>query len=317
MIYARLIQMTVVVLGMGLATASTMTYAFKPTPPKPVVQQPKPAVKQHEAARPLPLVHWVHLTSDIRGETWANLDDGRQFHKDGAEVSLLETMAHNLFTYKGGGSIVKTKARYYTDVTDKAGRHMPPSAQELAGWVNLDLTRKAPDEERKTSPAFWDYEFETVEGRHLYRMDLYVRDALGEAKLDNQLWYDRDTQRPIRARHRLQVAYQHQYKRDFETIVYDYPETGPADLAALGVPRDTPIFDPENNGGSAKWADLPPGLQDALKAQAEAIRRFPRDYRAVTCEDSMIHLEYWSAPQEAVDARSESMTGDRRLSTTD
>ena len=178
----------------------------------------------------------MHLTSDVRGETWANLDDGREFHKNGAVVSLLETAAHDLFTYQGAGPIKKTKAHYYADVVDNAGRHIPPSVFVLAGEAEPFVPRKVSDEERKSAGVFWESAFETLDGRPCFRTDQYDRDGLGAARIEQQYWYDRETRRPVRARRRLQVAEQHEFHREFETTVYDYPATGPADLAALGVP---------------------------------------------------------------------------------
>ncbi len=179
------------------------------------------------------------MKSDTGREAWANLDDGREFRKDGKEVSLLHTEAHDLFTYKGEGSIAKTKAHWYADVVDKAGRHIPPSAFDVHGPDDMDRPQKTADEERKTAKVFSDYMLETIDGHPYFRIDQYVRDALGEARLDKQTWYDRVTRRPVRTRRRLQVAFQHQYKREFETTLYDYPESGPADLVALGVPGST------------------------------------------------------------------------------
>jgi hypothetical protein len=109
------------------------------------------------------------------------------------------------------------------------------------------------------------------------------------------------------------VAFQHQYKREFETTVYDYPETGPADLAALGVPKDAPVVEGEKNEPSWKWADLPPEVRNALTAQADAVRRFPRDYRAVTSDfHDLLTLEYWSDSKGFVDLWCDTMTGDAR-----
>ena len=307
MIDSRLIKAAVALVGIGVATVATVTFGFNPIP----TDEPKPAAKLSEMAKPLPPVRWVHLTTDTGGEVWANLDDGREFRKDVQKISLLQTESHDLFTYNGDGSIVKTKAWTYADVVDKAGRHIPPSVFELAGWTNLDLPQKASDEERKTASVFTDYEFETLDGRPCFRTDQFVRDALGEARIESQVWYDRETKRPVRARRRLQVALQHQYKREFETTVYDYPETGPADLAALGVPKDTPVVEVDRNKPSWKWADLPPEVRDALTAQADAVRRFPRDYRAVTSDfHDLLTLEYWSASQDFVDLWCDTKTGD-------
>ncbi len=99
---------------------------------------------------------------------------------------------------------------------------------------------------RKTQTVFMDYVIETINGRRLGRLDQYIRDALGEARVDNQTWFDLETKLPVRKRQRLQVAYQHEYKREFSTTEYDYPATGPADLFAIGVPKGTPVVNKSN-----------------------------------------------------------------------
>ncbi len=309
MIYSRAIKLAALV-GLGVVATATATYALKPR----LADEPKQAATSPSPARPTPPVRWVHAKTDTGRESWANLDDGREFRKNGKEVSLLHTEAHDLFTYKGDGSIVKTKARWYANIVDKAGRHIPPSAFGVNGPDDMDRPRRTPDEQRKTDPAFSDYALETIDGHPYFRVDQYLRDALGEARLDNQTWYDRVTRRPVRSRERLQVAFQHQYNREFETTLYDYPDTGPADLAALGVPGETPIVDREAKEPSWQWADLPPEVRNALSAQAAAVRRFPRDFRALTAGyDNILELEYWSAPRKFVDLWCEAKTGDSRF----
>jgi hypothetical protein len=142
-------------------------------------------------------------------------------------------------------------------------------------------------------------------------MDQYVRDALGEPRVETQIWVDLEARRTIRRRRRLGVAEQHKFGREFETTFFDYPATGPADLAALGVPKGTPIVDVEKNERSWKWADQAPEVRRAITGQADAIRRFPRDFRAVTEDfNGRLVLEYWSAREEYVDGWCNSKTGD-------
>jgi RNA polymerase sigma factor (sigma-70 family) len=307
--YSRLIKMTALV-GVSVIATATASYALNPRP----TDEPRQAAAPPSPSKPAPRVRWVYKKSDTGRESWANLDDGREFRKQGKEVSLLHTEAHDLLTYKGNGAIEKTKARWYADVVDKAGRHIPPSAFDVDGPDELDQPRRTPDEQRSTAQAFSDLVLETIDGHPYLRIDQYVRDALGQARLDKQTWYDRVTRRPARSRERLQVAFQHQYKREFETTLYDYPETGPADLAALGVPRETPVVDQETKAPSRAWADLPGQVREALKAQAEAVRRFPTDFRVLTAGyDNMLGLEYWSAPREFVDLWCDSKVGDSQF----
>jgi hypothetical protein len=278
------------------------------------VLQAKDAPKEQDG----PKIHWVHLTSDIHGETWACLDDGREFTRSGDTVSFLDAPKHDLLTFDGKGPIVLTKARTYVDMRDRFGRPVPPAAFDVVEDFPADAPKKAPELERKTARVFMDYDIETVDGHRLGRMDQYVRDALGEPRVETQLWIDLDARRTIRRRRRLQVAAQYKFGREFETTFFDYPATGPADLAALGVPKDTPVVDVEKNERSWKWADQTPEVRRAITGQAEAIRRFPRDFRAVTEEFAgRLVLEYWSAREEYIDGWCGSKTGDLQFALDD
>ena len=300
------------VVGLGLAAAGG-SRRRRPARDRPRSRS-RPGSTDVPKAKDGPKIHWVHLTSDTRGEAWASLDDGREFQRSGDTVSFLDAPRHDLFTYKGKGPIVLTKARTYVDMRDRFGRPVPPSGFDVVEDFPADAPRKAPEIERKTAHVFMDYDIETVDGHRIGRIDQYVRDALGEARVETQLWVDLDARRTIRRRRRLQVANQHEFKREFETTFFDYPATGPADLAALGVPKETPVVEPEKAERSWNWADQAPEVRRAITDQTGAIRRFPRDFRAVTEEFAgRLVLEYWSASEDYMDRWCESKTGDAQF----
>ncbi len=268
-----------------------------------------------KAAEPAPdaaRVRWVHLKTDTGEETWANLDDGRTFTKAGNTVSLLDIIKHDLYTYEGRGSIVKTRALDDAYITGRDGRHIPTAVYDFdwGGDSDLGKPRRATEQDR-TANDFRDYEIETIRGRRYGRIDQYGRDALGQARLEKQWWVDLQTKRLFGRRERLQVGLQYRFKKKFVTTEFDYPERGPADLFALGVPRGTPVVDKKKTDRSTKWEDQAPEVTRAIEGQAEAIRRFPQHFRAVT-QDFAGHLglEYWSASAEFVRLWSEQRTSD-------
>lgn len=58
-----------------------------------------------------------------------------------------------------------------------------------------------------------------------------------------------------------------------QVIIYDYPETGPADIYALGVPRDPEVVD----------LSPPPGIEDVVNSAREAQEKFPKTFFAIEC----------------------------------
>jgi hypothetical protein len=302
------------VVGVGLATAWALGPGWRDGPRAEALAQPRAQENAAEPGRDAARVRWVHLKTDTGEEIWANLDDGRQFSKAGNTIALLEANSkHDLYTYEGRGSIVKTRARSgYTYVMDRHGRQIPPAVFDFDWNTSTDLERprRATEPERKTN-FFMDFDIEIIGGRRLARVDQYGRDALGQARLERQCWVDPQTRRLVRRRERLAVALQSQFKKEFAIAELDYPENGPADLFALGVPRGTPVVDKKKEERLSKWDDLAPEVRRAIEGQVEAIRRFPRHFRAVAQEfEGELALTYWSAPDEFIRLWCEQQTSD-------
>jgi len=78
-------------------------------------------------------------------------------------------------------------------------------------------------------------------GNPAVRFDEYSLDGVGRRFLYTQFWADPRTHLPLRIKTRLQLGEREQSGKEWSTGDYDFPQTGPADLFALGVPRGTPI----------------------------------------------------------------------------
>jgi RNA polymerase sigma factor (sigma-70 family) len=281
--------------------------AVKPQP-KPV---PKPVAVPEKPVRLEP-VHWVHLKSDEGYESWGDCDAGITFTRKGKIISKSDYANREVFRFEGEGTIELTRPDWMRGKKDESGR--------LVTSVNDDLVLKPTQRVPYRTPGFLrnappilptDYSFDTLDGKKTIRMDQYDHDALGKSRLSEQVWYDATTRRRIRSRELYQLGEQQMHGKEFETIDYDYPETGPADMAALGVPAETKVVDLSKTR-SNKWADQAPEVQKAITAQSDSIRKFPRHLRVVTKDDrGTIHLEYSTVNQEFADVHCDNMTRDQ------
>ncbi len=312
----------------GLLSAAAAAYAFTraddprppaakaaPVPVNTVEDEPKVVPKTRaEPAQKVELVpvRWVHLKSDRGAEYWANLDTAIEFKREGKTVSMLDASTREWLTYRGSGAIEKSKPTPYHDMKDRLGRLITPAAHDIQDDPNRKVPSRTPPLLRLFRAVIAsEYAFDTLDGKKTIRCDDYEHDALGAMRLQEQVWYDAETRRRLRSKKRYQAADQDRYGKEFETIDYDYPETGPADLAALGVPREAPIVDREATRRSSKWADQMPEVRKAIAGQVEAIRKFPRDLRVVSKGyRGEIHLEYWSVKEAFIDGFCKNMMSD-------
>jgi hypothetical protein len=253
-----------------------------------------PIAKAERPAEPAP--KWAHLTSDTGYEAWVRLEDGRHLWKAGENAGLRDPASGTELSYRGNGPIErrpdivgvnKDRSRdvmFALDRADVAPLHYPPTEP-----------RKATDEERRfeRGNVFVEAAYEDLDGRRCLRRDRYMPDSLGKARMDQQVWYDLETKRPIRRRDILQFALQDKYKREYRTSIITYGDVGPDDLYALGVPAGTPVVD----ASTLDKVDIPPDLQRAFDGAARAIERLPRSCRIIEDGDYGLQLTYWSAPE--------------------
>ncbi len=317
-----------VLLVAGLLSAVVATYAFtragdarppvlEPALAPVVAEKVQPKVRPQAQAPPakkteLEPVHWVHLKSDRGAEYWANLDTGIEFQREGKTRSMLDAHKREWQTYRGSGAIEKFKPTPYHDMKDRLGRLITPAGQDIQDDPNRKVPSRTPPLLRLFRAVIAsEYRFDTLDDKKTIRCDDFEHDALGAMRLQEQVWYDAETRRRLRSKKRYQAADQDRYGKEFETIDYDYPETGPANLAALGVPRDTPMVDLESKRRSSRWDDQMPEVRKAIAGQVEAIRKFPRELRVVSKDyRGSIHLEYWSAKQAFIDGFCKNMMSD-------
>ena len=314
----------VLLLVVGLVSAAGAAYAFtraddpKPAPPPVAAVKAEPKVVPEAVAAPAKKagptpVRWVHLKSDQGYEVWANRDAGIQFKRKGKVVSMLDAAQREGFNYEGNGPIEKSKPDWLKGEKDESGRWViTSSTSDLELNPKQAVPYRTPPLLRALPPFLTtDYDFDTLDGKKTIRLDQSDHDALGASRLQKQVWYDAETRRRIRSRELYQLGEQQQYGKEFETIDYDYPATGPADMAALGVPREAKVVDLSKKRAS-NWDDQMPEVRAAITAQAEAIRKFPRDLRVVTKDyHGTIHLEYSTVNKEFVDGACNNMTSDK------
>jgi hypothetical protein len=278
----------VMVMGLGLAAAGAVA-AHRQNPAKPAVAQaPKPAVEKP---------HWVHITSDIGGETWVNLDDGRKLEKT-AEVAILQDpfAGTEMRLDRGETRITRRRAFEFPDGT----RPDEAALVEMMtrGLDYPDIARQKPGK----SPVYdmnaevagsLEYAFDTLDGRPCLRRDEIRNDPTGQPRLARQTWIDPETGRPIRARERLPAPLQVQFRREFSTNTYEFTPTGPADLVAVGFPKGMPVVDTDPPKPSA----LPEPFRRAIEGAAAAIGRLPKDMRIISLGAGQLELTYWSGSE--------------------
>jgi hypothetical protein len=213
---------------------------------------------------------WVHIKYDSGMEEWHSLADGSTFGRIGTHIAWRYDASGRMHSYWE-----KTKVIY--DTALPAG-FIGPEKERLGkdAWARLvaPLERKAgekPAEVERHDDRLPD------QGKTV-RFDVFDVDYLGKRSLIRQLWADPKTRLPVRVRVRQPGARGDygQPKEDQETkwIVgeFSFPETGPASLADLGVPKGTPVVGPDAVGGD---------YQDVFKKIRAAAQRFPKTYRAV------------------------------------
>ncbi len=314
----------VLLLLTGLVSLAGATFAFtraedprSSATPAPVVASnaAPPSVPKKDAAPvkeaengPMP---WIHFKSDQGYEGWVNCDAGIEFNRSGKVVRMLDVAKRAWFVYEGNDSIEKSAQHWVRDDRDQRGRLSTPMMRDAELNPKQVVPYRTPDALRRVPPILAeDYDFANLDGKKTIRLDQYDHDALGASRLHKQVWYDVATRRRIREKKLYQLGDQQQYGKEFETIDYDYPDSGPADMVALGVPRDAKVVDVTKTR-AGKWDDQSPEVRAAIMALAEVVRKFPRDVRVVTNDyHGTIHLEYATVSNAYVDAYCKNMVSD-------
>jgi hypothetical protein len=280
----------VLVAGVGLAAAGAVA-AQRRAPAKPPVAQAPKAVSEK------PRLHWAHVVSDIGGEGWICLDDGRKLDKT-TEVAILQdpTAGTELRLDRGEARITRRRAFEFPD-----GAQPDRAALVEMMTRGLDFPDVLRPMKDKT-PVYGaggqvagslEYAFDTLDGRPCVRRDDIRTDPAGTARLERQTWVDPETGRPIRDRQRLPTQLQKRYGREFQTHTYEFTTTGPADLVAIAFPKGMPVVDIDPPKPSA----LPEPFRRAIEGAAAAIGRLPKNMRIVSQGIGQLELTYWSGTE--------------------
>jgi hypothetical protein len=216
---------------------------------------------------------WVHIQFDAGQikEEWFNLQTGETYASryDGSVVYVNEQSNVRLWHSKDSRQINQDTPTIYPP-----GQTAPPWSPRNAweGFV-APLQRAAATKPADGAAPSVISEKDAINGNPVVRFDRYSTDAVARRFLYEQFWADPRTHLPVRTKTRLQLGEREPAGKEWSVGDYDFPQTGPADLFSLGVPRGTPI----KVEVTAAPADVRPIL-DAIDRHRE---NFLKEYRAV------------------------------------
>jgi hypothetical protein len=216
---------------------------------------------------------WVHVRYDCGQikEEWTNLRTGESYatRYDGGVVYVNEQSNIRRAYWKNGGVIDQDTPTIY------AAGQTPPRWSPQSAWEEYvaPYAHAAAATQPAGSPPPVIAVRDTIDGIPTLRFDDYYTDFAGNRFLYSQLWADPRTHLPLRIKTRLQLAEREQWKRDWSTGVYDFPDDGPSDLYDLGVPPGTPIHK-DMDVAPAAVAPIIDGINHAHDS-------FLKNYRAI------------------------------------
>ncbi len=281
-----------------------------------------PGLTMAEVAQAVAKEKWAHLVYDDEMEVWVCMDDGRYLWKrKGGACFHRDPVHHTEASYDPAlGQITLRKPDVWVLGVTRNGKTIPMQVDALQF---PDVDRKAPEKKTIQAKDFTfsvEYSIEHREGHNLGRFDESRQDALGQMHLTRSLWVDLKTKLPVRVRERMNAADREKEGREYREGTYSFLETGPVNLAQLGVPEGTPVqnevspnvavtrmLDPYKNADALRPAEpkdgpenatlaiLPSETQRALKGAADRIAKFPRNLRIFELEGGTRRLSYWSA----------------------
>ena len=95
-----------------------------------------------------------------------------------------------------------------------------------------------------------------------------------------QIWVDAETHLPVRVRSWMQAGERKDLEQKYTVGEYDFPENGPEDIYALGVPRNTLIVKDRDRGDRSK------DVAKVIELATQAHDRFPGSYRLIFAPDT-------------------------------
>lgn len=282
----------------------------------------RPGLTMAEVAQAVAKEKWAHLVYDDQMEVWVCMDNGRYLWKrKGGMCFHCDPINRTEETYDPAlAQITLHKPDVWVLGVTRNGKTIPMQVDALQF---PDVDRKAPEKntiQAKDRTVSVEYSIEHRAGQDLGRFDESRQDALGQMHLARSLWVDLKTKLPVRVRERMNAADREKEGREHREGTYSFLETGPVNLAQLGVPVGTPVqnevlptrvfpqivelykgldparrAEPKVGSENAALAVLPPDTRRALKGAADRIVRFPRNLRILEAEGGTRKLSYWSA----------------------
>jgi len=215
-------------------------------------------------------VAWVHVKFQGGGqiaEQWSCLRQGKWFaiRNDGDIVFGDNVKNTRLRYFKGSRYLVEDTPTIYPG--GKTPKWEPQSAWQLVVGPYEDHAGNP------TERSWIEKAAETVDGKRLVRFDWYYKDALGRQTLGTQLWADPETRLPVKVRYRLQIGERTQPGQEWMTGTFDFPDKGPEDIHALGVPAGLP---------TVKTGPITAEARAVIDKAKKAAQSFPKTYRLVT-----------------------------------
>ena len=221
---------------------------------------------------------WIHIRYDAGPlrEEWINLQTGTHatIAPDGHIMWTVENSSSFLHFSKDEGVIQRWT---FAPTTQPALKWTPRNAwDEIVAPLEKNAATQLAQSPPPTPPTV-TATHDILDGSKVVRFDSYENDAIGNRFLHAQLWADPRTHLPLRIKTLLQLGDRQRYHQDWTTGTYEFPDTGPVDIYALGVPRTVLIKEVTTAAPNVK-----PILDAINQARADFIKQ---PYRAAVTKN--------------------------------
>ena len=217
---------------------------------------------------------WVHIQYDVGPfkETWTNLQTGESYttRTDGCVVYVNEQTNTRLWYWKQTGVLEQDQPTRY------GPGQSPPPWKPSTAWEEIVAPFEqavAETEPADKSPPVVDRVQDSLNGKAVVRYDRYGSDSLGKPLSLCATLGGPQYSSSLRLCTRLQLGEREKAGKEWSTGDYDFPAKGPADIYALGVPRDIPI--------TKDVTIAPVAVQSVLDGINRAHDDFLKKYRVV------------------------------------
>ena len=226
---------------------------------------------------------WLHVKYDSGEERWTTMDGSREYirgaqgilgNAQGAKetLSAFDWIKGFWMRYEPGSDCIEEHSLF--GPSNAAPPWKPKTVAQIVGF-SLDIPEGDATAKQKEQIAYWERHEDTLDGRQLTRIDQYQKDAFGQYFVMKQIWVDAATHLPVRVRSWLQAGLRKELKQKYVIGEYDFPTSGPEDIYALGVPRNTPIVRDRD------FSKPPTDVANVIESATRAHDRFPGRYRLI------------------------------------